>query len=167
MLKFPIPRELLDIESIKYLKAFYGKYADEKYTDDHQRKSQEEIDEIARLQCLIFTDEAEWDGGPFGLLKGRQAIYDNLRHGPWKFAAHYYLTPLIEVTGDTATGRWLLWQVGTLTKGDTPVVLAAVTNDEYRRTPEGWRMSRMTQTLKFMTRYDTAWSINRNAPFIS
>lgn len=165
MLKFPDERTLVDIEAIKYLKAYYGKYADEKYTDDHNRKSPEAINEIARLQCSIFTDDAEWDGGPFGVLRGRDAIYDNLRQGPWKFAAHYYLSPLIEVTGDSATGRWLLWQVGTLTQGNTPVVLSAVTEDDYVRTADGWRMSRMRQTLKFMTRHDVPWSINRNAPF--
>lgn len=165
MIKLPEPQTLVDIEAIKYLKAFYGKQADEKYTTDHQRKPQEEIDNIAWLQSSIFTDDAVWDGGSFGVLTGRQAIYDNLRSGPWSFAAHYYVSPLIEVDGDSATGRWLLWQVGTLTKESTPVILSAVTDDEYRRTPEGWRMSKMRQTTKFMTRHDVAWSVNRNAAF--
>ena len=159
-------RELQDLEEIRRLKAYYGKYADAKYTDDHQRRPQDEIDAAAREQASIFTEDAVWDGGPFGVLHGRQAIYDSLRQGPWKFATHYYLSPLIDLAGDRAHGRWMLWQTGTLTQDDTPVLLSAVTEDDYVRTPEGWRMSRMAQTLKFMTRFDTPWSVNRNAPLV-
>lgn len=165
MLKLPTEKTISDVEAIKYLKAYYGKYADEKYTDDHQRKQQDEIDRLAWLQSSVFTEDASWEAQGFAAFKGRQAIYDNLRLGPWSFAVHYYLSPLIEVDGDTATGRWVLWQVGTLTKGNTPVVLSAVTNDEYVRTPEGWRIKTMRQTTRFMTRHDVPWSVTKNAPF--
>lgn len=159
-------RDLADVMAIQRLKAHYAKCADEKYTDDHQRKPQEDVDCIARDQASVFTDDALWDGGPFGVLCGRQAIYDSLRLGPWKFALHHYLSPLIDVQGDTAHGRWMLWQVGTLTTEETPILLTAVTEDDYVRTPEGWRMSRMVQTLKFMTRIDVPWTLNRNTPFV-
>jgi hypothetical protein len=158
-------QELADIVAIQQLKALYAKCADEKYTDDHERKPQAEIDRIAWEQCSVFTEDALWDGGPFGVLRGRQAIYDSLRLGPWKFGLHHYLSPLIEVKGDTARGRWMLWQVGTLAREDTPILLTGVTNDEYVRTQNGWRMSRMVQTLKFMTRFPEPWTLTRNAPF--
>ncbi len=158
-------RDLVDVAAIQRLKAIYAKCADEKYSSDHQRKPQDEVDRIAWDQASVFTEDALWDGGPFGVLRGRQAIYDNLRLGPWKFALHHYLSPLIDIDGDTAHGRWMLWQVGTLTKEETPILLTAVTEDDYVRTPEGWRMSRMVQTLKFMTRVDVSWTLNRNAPF--
>jgi hypothetical protein len=159
-------QDLEDLEAIRRLKAVYGKYADAKYTDDHQRRPQAEIDAAAWQQALVFTEDAVWDGGPFGTLHGRQAIYDSLRLGPWKFALHYYLSPLIELDGDKAHARWMLWQTGTLTQQDTPVLLTAVTEDDYVRTPEGWRMSRMVQTLKFMTCFDTPWNVHRNAPLV-
>lgn len=165
MLNLPTDQTIVDIEAIKYLKAYYGKYADEKYTNDHQRKNQTEIDRIARLQSSVFTEDAFWEAEGFASLEGRAAIYDSLRLGPWSFAVHYYLSPLIEVFGDSATGRWVLWQVGTLTEGNTPIVLSAVTNDEYVRTNEGWRISRMRQTTKFMTRHGVPWSVHKNAPF--
>ena len=158
-------RDLVDVAAIQRLKATYAKCADEKYTSDHRRKPQDEVDRVAWDQASVFTEDALWDGGPFGVLHGRQAIYDSLRLGPWKFALHHYLSPLIDVDGDTAHGRWMLWQVGTLTKEDTPILLTAVTEDDYVRTPAGWRMSHMVQTLKFMTRVDVAWTLNRNAPF--
>lgn len=165
MLNLPTEKTASDIEAIKYLKAYYGKYADEKYTDTHQRKPQSEIDRLAWLQSSVFTEDAIWDAQGFATLKGRQAIYDNLRLGPWCFAVHYYLSPLIEVSGDRAAGRWVLWQVGTLTEGETPIVLSAVTQDEYVRTAEGWRIATMRQTTKFMTRHDIPWSVTKNAPF--
>ncbi len=164
MLSDPL-RDLVDVAAIQRLKATYAKHADEKYTSDHQRKPQDEVDRVAWHQAAVFTEDALWDGGPFGVLHGRPAIYDSLRLGPWKFALHHYLSPLIEINGDTAHGRWMLWQVGTLMKEDTPILLTAVTEDDYVRTPDGWRMSRMVQTLKFMTRTDVAWTLNRNAPF--
>lgn len=158
--------ELADIAAIQRLKAYYARCADEKYSDGHERKPQVEIDVIARRQASVFTDDALWDGGPFGVLHGRQAIYESLRAGPWRFALHYYLSPLIDIDGDRAHGRWMLWQTGTLAKEETPVLLAAITEDDYVRTPDGWRMSHMVQTLKFMTRFDVPWSVNRNLPLV-
>lgn len=158
--------ELVDIVAIQQLKAYYARCADEKYSDQHERKPQPEIDGIAYRQASVFTEDALWDGGPFGVLQGRQAIYAGLRSGPWKFALHYYLSPLIDIEGDCAHGRWMLWQIGTLSKDETPVLLTAITEDDYVRTSDGWRISRMVQTLKFMTQFDVPWSINRNMPLI-
>lgn len=165
MLRMPSQSDLGAIESIKYLKAFYGKYADEKYTNDHRRKSQSEIDSIAELQSSVFTEDALWDAGVFGVFRGRDAIRKNLSQGPWSFAVHYYLSPLIEVSGQNAKGRWSLWQVGTLVSGETPIVLSAVTEDDYVLTSEGWRISKMVQTLKFMTHHGVPWSEVRNNPY--
>lgn len=159
-------RRLEDIEAIRHLKARYAEYADEKYTDDHRRKPQDELDRIGRLQAGLFTEDAVWDGGEhFGLCEGREAIYAFVRKGGWSFAMHYFLNPCIDIDGDTAKARWMLWQVCTLTEGDTPCWMSAIEDDEYRRTPEGWLMSRMTFRLKFMTRFDVPWTEVRNLPF--
>lgn len=159
-------RRLEDIEAIRHLKARYAEYADEKYTDDHQRKPQEELDRIGRLQAGLFTEDAVWDGGEhFGVCHGRDAIFSFVRKGGWSFAMHYFLNPRIDIDGDTAKARWMLWQVCTLTEGDTPCWMSAIEDDEYRRTPEGWQMSRMTFRLKFMTRFDVPWNEVRNLPF--
>ena len=66
---------LEDVEAIRRLKAYYGKYADAKYTDDHQRRPQAEIDTLAREQASVFTEDAIWDNGvgPSGILRGREA----------------------------------------------------------------------------------------------
>lgn len=159
-------RRIEDIEAIRHLKARYAEYADEKYTDDHRRKSQEELDRIGRLQAGLFTEDAVWDGGEhFGTYRGRDAIFGFVRKGGWSFAMHYFLNPRIDVDGDRATARWMLWQTCTLTEGDTPCWMAGIEDDEYERTPEGWLMSRMTFRLKFQTRFDIPWTEVRNLPF--
>jgi hypothetical protein len=159
-------RRLEDIEAIRHLKARYAEYADEKYTDDHRRKPQDELDRIGRLQAGLFTEDAVWDGGEhFGAFEGREAIFGFVRKGGWSFAMHYFLNPRIDIDGDTASARWMLWQVCTLTEGDTPCWMSAIEDDVYRRTPDGWLMSRMTFRLKFMTRFDVPWTEVRNLPF--
>jgi len=154
-----------DIEAIRALKAYYARCADSKYTDDHRRRPQNEIDAITRRQVeAVFTEDATWDGGPqFGTRSGREAIYQHLRTGGWSFSMHYFVSPVIELNGDTAHGSWMLWQPCTFEKDNAAMLMSAVTEDDYVRTPVGWRMRRMQFTLKFITPFDQPWSLNRNA----
>jgi hypothetical protein len=156
---------LEDIEAIKQMKAYYAMCADAKYTEDHQRKPQEEVDGIAWDQASVFSEDAIWDGGNFGVFKGKKAIYDNLRAGPWKFAVHMFLSPIIEVHGDRANGRWVIWETATLKETDTAVFLAATTEEEYLKIDGRWYTSRVKQTNHFMTPFDQPWSERKNAPF--
>ena len=159
-------RRLEDIEAIRALKAFYAHCADAKYTEDHRRKPPDEIDALTRRQVAVFTEDAVWDGGPqFGVRRGRDAIYEHLRATGWSFALHYFVSPKIEVDGDTARGSWMLWQPCTLTEGNRAMLMSATTDDEYVRTPEGWRMRHMQFTLRFLTPAEESWSERRNALF--
>ena len=159
-------QRLEDRDAILQLKAFYAKCADDKYTPDHRRKPQHEIDAITRRQMdAVFTEDAVWDGGAqFGVIRGREAMYEQLRVGGWSFAMHYFVNPVIELRGDEAHGDWMLWQTCTFEKQNQAVFMAASTSDDYVRTAAGWRMARMQFTLKFITRFDQPWSIERNAP---
>ncbi len=161
-------RRLEDIEAIRALKAKYSMHADEKYTDDHQLRPEKEREAIAGDQASVFTEDAIWDGGQqFGVLHGKQAIHTSLKSIGWKFAMHYFLNPVIEVDGDRATGRWMLWEVATVAATDTAVFLAAVTEDEYVRTPDGWRISKVRLRMKFITPFDRPWNVNKNGPLPS
>jgi hypothetical protein len=160
-------RAVEDREAIRALKAYYARCADEKYTDSHERRPQAEIDQIARRQVeATFTQDAVWDGGPqFGRREGREAIYDHLRSGGWNFALHYFVSPVIDLDGDRAHASWMLWQPCTLTAGNRAMLMSATTEDDYLRTPDGWRMTFMRFTLKFITPLEQPWSLNRNAVF--
>jgi len=72
---------------------------------------------------------------------------------------------VITISGDAGQGSWMLWQPCTLTQDDRAMLMSATTEDDYVRTPEGWRMRRMRFTLKFLTPFDRAWSIGRNSAF--
>ncbi len=160
-------RALEDRAAICGLKAFYARCGDSKYTEDHRRRPQPEIDAIARRQVdATFTEDAVWDGGAqFGVQTGREAIYQGLRSGGWSFALHYFVSPVIEIAGDTAEASWMLWQPCTLAEGDRAMLLSATTEDSYVRTPQGWRMRRMRFTLKFITPFNRPWRAGRNAAF--
>lgn len=158
-------RRLEDYEAIRQLKAFYAKCADDKYTADHRRKPPDEFRRISVLQASVFTEDGVWDGGPqFGIKAGRAVIAEHLANVPWSFAMHYFLSPSIQLAGDTAHADWMLWQTCTFAENNLSVFMAATTSDDYVRTPEGWKMSRMGFTLKFITRFDQPWSVDRNAP---
>jgi hypothetical protein len=159
-------RRIEDRFAIQAIKGLYAECADLKYTNDHRRKPQAEIDRMAERQASVFTEDAVWDGGPqFGRQQGRPEIYANLRAGPWSFAIHYFSPLRIDLSADEAEGVWSLWQVGTLSKGEQSVLLSAITKDHYIRTADGWRIRQMMFTLKFMTPFNQPWSARRNEPF--
>jgi len=159
-------RRMEDYEAIRQLKAFYAKCADIKYTDDHRRRPQSEIDAITRRQIDdVFTEDGVWDaGGSVGEIKGRDAIYDHLRLGRWSFSMHYFLNPHIELDGDKAHATWMLWQPCTLSDGNRSMLMSAVTEDDYVRTECGWRLKRYRFILKFLTPHDAPWSLAPGAP---
>ena len=158
-------RRLEAIEAIKRMKAHYALCADAKYTDDHRRKPQDEIDRIARDQTSVFTEDAIWDNGLFGLFEGRMAIWEFLRATPWKFSVHMYMNPLIDVDGDTATGSWVIWEVATLEQSDRAVFLSATLDDEYVCIDGRWYTSRVAMTNRFMTPFEEPWTVRRNQPY--
>ncbi len=83
------------IEAIKQLKATYCLHCDDNYDPD--------------AIAALFVEDAVWDGGrKRGRLVGRAAIRDFFAgvSGKIVFAAHLLINPIIEVRGDTATGRW-------------------------------------------------------------
>ena len=158
-------RRLEAIEAIKRMKAHYALCADAKYTEDHRRKPQDEIDRIAWDQVSVFTEDAVWDNGLFGRFAGRTAIWEFLRATPWKFSVHMYMNPLIDVDGDAATGSWVIWEVATLEKTDRAVFLSATLDDEYVCLDGRWFTSLVAMTNRFMTPFEEPWTLRRNQPY--
>jgi hypothetical protein len=155
------------VEAIKRLKARYAWVADEKYTHDHERKPQDQLDRFARIQAECFTEDAIWDGGRTApTVVGREAIFETLRSGPWKMSMHYFLMPHITGDGDRGEGRWYLWQTATMVAKETPVFMSGITNDDYRRVGGDWLISHMRLTVKFITPFHQPWTVNRDEPLV-
>ncbi len=129
------------IEAIKTLKARYALYADRKYTNDHARQTEEEVDRVSHLQAACFTEDAEWDAGVFGIEKGREALFHNFRSKPWRFAVHVFSNPIISVNGDTANGMWTLWMLATVKATGVCLHSLSYTHDEYRCVDGEWLIS--------------------------
>lgn len=90
----------------------------------------------------IYTDDAHWFSGFMGMdVTGRQALLDVLRtqeHAVDR-ALHSFTNPVIDLDGDTATGRWSM-PIGSVHDGlDRAVFLSA--DFGYRRTETGWRIA--------------------------
>jgi hypothetical protein len=138
---------LEDIEAIKNLKAAYAAVCDDRYNPEKAVK--------------LFTSDAVWDGGKdFGVHKGTKAIKKFFGQVAQNivFAVHYFLQPVIKVSkkGDTATGKWYLWQACTL-RGGVAVWIAGLEYDKYRKVKGQWLMSGMKLKLFFMTPYERGW----------
>lgn len=123
--------DLIDIEAIKRVKYRYLRCIDQKLWDD--------LGEVLTEDCT-----AAYSGGAYSF-EGREAIVDFLRTsmGSHDFlSSHRCHHPEIDLTGpDTATGVWALEDVVIMKEWDLTVRGAAFYTDEYRRTPEGWRIS--------------------------
>jgi SnoaL-like domain len=151
------PADCVGLLEIQQLKARYARFADSKYGAQRCRKPRAALDRAAREQANCFTADAVWDGGrEFGRrLTGRKALFRFFREGPWKFALHYYVAPIIEVHGDSARGWWRLWQIGIPRLSDEVVLFAAVTAENYRREEGVW--------LHSAVRFEHAHFVRRSA----
>jgi hypothetical protein len=135
---------LEDLAALHRLKADYAAAADSKYRAGRERAPEAEFQAGARRQVECFTEDAAWEGGEFGgTISGRENLFQFFCQSPWNFTQHLYSAAALTVTGDTAEGRWRLWEVGVRQDGRT-VLLTGITQERYRRTAEGWRVSAMS-----------------------
>jgi 3-phenylpropionate/cinnamic acid dioxygenase small subunit len=95
----------------------------------------------------LFTDDAVWGGSAFGTRKGRADIVAGGRErraagiaGPGSHKRHVITTTAVQVQGDRAQARsYMLFYVDCDTAPKVGVV--TVYQDEFRRTPSGWRLA--------------------------
>ena len=121
-------QRLEDIEAIKKLQATYGHFVDRGWNG----KKAEDV-------THFFTEDATFQCAAFGMdAKGNQQISDMLtKGGSFAIAQHSFTNPIIDVDGDKATGKWLLW-VG-VNNGEANIVFESE-DIKYTRTSEGWKI---------------------------
>lgn len=133
---------LVDIEQIKQLKARYAIACDNDY----------EPDTLADL----FMEDAVWDGGFMGRAETREGIREFFANASSLvgFAVHGVGTPLIEIDGDRASGRWYLHQPMVMKGTELAYWFCAQYEDEYVRTTEGWKFKHVNIIARAFTPYD-------------
>ena len=121
-------QRLEDIEAIKKLQATYGHFVDWGWNKKKQQNVTHFFTEDATFECVSFGMNA----------KGSKQISEMLLKGsPFTIAQHSFTNPIIDVEGDNATGKWLLW-VGV--KGDEANIVFESEDVKYIRTAEGWKI---------------------------
>lgn len=149
-------QELLDIEEIARLKAKYCFGCDGVSSSDVNRNRQVDYELVASL----FTEDARLEG--VGRCEGREAIreyYKGIQRLP--LAIHCVATPLIEVDGDTATGKWHGIIPLITTEEKVAAWLVGIYQDEFVRTPQGWKIKKLGFTPHFLTPAGESWAKTR------
>jgi hypothetical protein len=121
-------QRLEDVESICRLKAAYCAACD----DDHDG------DTVAGL----FVEDGTWDTTQGGNCRSHDDIrtyFGNIRaSGRLRYSTHMVTNPVIDITGDEATGTWSLMMMFT-GADDIRVRILGFYRERYVRTDAGWR----------------------------
>jgi hypothetical protein len=129
-------RRLLDLEEIRLLKYKYCRYNDGGWPAQplsHQGPSAD-----------LFTEDGVWDGRPVApMAEGREAVRKLFQDfAALPFAYHAVTNPMIEIDGDVAHAHWHILTAGESPRGEASLSVLAY-EDEYVRTPAGWRIKVM------------------------
>ncbi|PJG47386.1 hypothetical protein CAF53_03370 [Sphingobium sp. LB126] len=132
----------LDRVAIEALKYSYAHWCDRDYAPD----------ELAHL----FLQNATWDGDIFGVHEGRVAIRAFFEEAGRQvsFATHYLLNPEIELNGDMAVGKWMLWQQLVLRETGQAFWLMGRYTDTYARVADQWKIASLKLKILSFTPYE-------------
>ena len=142
-----------DIEAIKQLKNRYCYYCDVNYDADGIES--------------CFVEDAIWEGIGFGTYYGRKAIrefFTKTAPATLHFAMHLVMNPVIEVNGDTAKGRWYIFEPVTFAQGEQAGWLAGAYEDDYVRSGGGWKYKHLRFRPYISTTFDKPWANKRFGP---
>lgn len=126
-------QRLEDIEAIKDLMARYFFHINKGWNG-------KEVDVAA--MPTIFAEDATWESEAMGMrAEGLPQIMSTLQSATEHtgFSMHSFTNPVIEVSGDQATGNWLMW-IGSRRGGGPPNEVFMSEDVTYVRTPQGWRV---------------------------
>jgi hypothetical protein len=135
-------QRLEDIEAIKKLQANYGHYCDKGWKDKTMH-----CKEVA----LLFTEDATWESPNMGVFsKGRAeitAMFEDMDAGN-PFFMHSFTNPIIDIDGDTAKAKWLLF-VGGDTDEKATLTYGSYEN-KYVRTDQGWLIAAIRLDVAYL-----------------
>ena len=94
------------------------------------------------------------------MARGREEIFQILRHPGLQFTWHYFVKPDIEVEGDCARGSWDILSPCTSKEGRA-LWMAGVEHDEYIREGTDWLHAHMRLEVGFMASHERGWAPGR------
>ncbi len=128
--------QLEDIEAIKQLKARYCDICDDTHNPDR----------IAS----VFAADGIWEGGDFGQAQGHEAIQELFLgfRNMFTFSQHNISNPIIEISGNRATGIWYIMGPWTLAEDNKEIWMAARYDDDYVKVDGEWKYQHLRVTLR-------------------
>lgn len=132
-------QELEDLEAIRTLKAAYLNACDLKQPE--------------AVRACFAEGEVLIDYGHIGVYHDRDSfvkVFEELGCHPHVLDMHHGANPQIEITGaHSARGNWALHYLNIDANTHALMNLSTLYDDEYRRTPEGWRI--VSTKAKFLS----------------
>ncbi|MGQ1910729.1 nuclear transport factor 2 family protein [Marinifilum sp. RC60d5] len=126
-------QRLEDLEAIKTLQSTYGHFVDKGW--DEKEMITDRLEEV-------FTEDAIWESKEQDMsVQGIQQIAElfKMMDARSELFIHSFSNPIIDLQEDKATATWRLISPMKLDGGELQNMLASY-NNEYVRTPEGWRI---------------------------
>ncbi len=98
-----------------------------------------------------------------GRCEGRDAIRDFFVNASEAvaFALHHVTNPIVDVDGDVAEARWMLWEPIVYTIDDAAYWMAATYHDRCRRVVGKWFFSSMRVELRMLSPCDEGFARTR------
>ncbi|MCB1677562.1 MAG: nuclear transport factor 2 family protein [Halioglobus sp.] len=140
-------RELRDTNAIHRLKASYCALVDSGDWDELE---------------TLWSEDAVCDYDFFGRFEGRAQIMQRFFRDQVSaistFNAHMIHNGIIDVTGDTARGRWYLTAHTTAQPGDRAMWVHAIYDDAFARIGEQWKIAAIKVTFRYFTPFEQGWA---------
>lgn len=127
-----------DVEDIKQLKITYCSLLDARLVDDLVELFTD--DATCEFEAVFGSEEeGRWEGKE-AIRRGYQTKWGDTG-SPWT-SIHAVTNAVVQVDGDTATGRHYLLDYLMVVPDRTPLTLLGIYDEEYRREDGSWRISR-------------------------
>ncbi len=113
----------------------------------------------AKRFVSLFAPGAIWDGGEaLGYHEGLEAIEELVRGAGERirFSAHYITNEIVDIDGDSATGRWWLF-MPCVVDGEATWLFATY-DDEYVRLDGRWLIRKIVLGVKVFDSYEKGWA---------
>lgn len=126
------------VQDIQVLKAQYARFADAVFRTSGSTAA-------ATALADLFTDDGVLDLGPFGRYSGRTELlnaFETTLPAGTAWSTHYIVSPIINVSSDTATGDWyFLIQMVPKSPPHSPLVqIFGGYQDKYQRVTGVWKI---------------------------
>ena len=144
-------KRLEDIEEITKLKAEYCNAMDGGWD-----RPAHDADRAIKL----FVDDASWSAPGIGVASGRDTMYAlfcDFRKFP--FAFHRITNQVIQIDGERATGEWHVLVPIKFAVGEASNWIGGIYNDEFQRTPAGWKIKSVKFTQTLLSDHHPAWQV--------